>query len=163
MGAAPAYRPFLRVLISAALLLVSETATLAVKQAVQVIKPEFAHELGFSTNVKRNESGELEFKVIRDLSKARSVPPDSELMIRRSATLKVFNSTGLVVSCDLEPTKDGQTQIYRFTVAREYVPLSYLTIAEIDDYKDASREHLIGGGTFYRIRLADFTEPAQPR
>ncbi len=163
MRATPIKRRCLAVSISAVLLIFSESATLAVKQAVQVVKPEFSQELGFLVKVNYGENGALEFKVVRNLSKARQFPADSELMTRRSATLKVSNTTGLLVSCNLNPIQDRQMLTYRFTLAKECVPLSDLTIAEVDDYKDENREHLIGGGAFYRIRLADFAEPAQLR
>lgn len=106
--------------------------------------------------VKNLNDGTVEFTLSRDLSKARSFAPDSDLQITRSATLEVLGKPGLLAKCEVQPNKQQNTITYHFVIARDCVPDSHFQIAEIEDYKDPTREHLIGGGTFYEFRLALF-------
>jgi hypothetical protein len=158
MGSATFTRQFLTVLLSGALLIFGGTRASAEKLAVQVIAPAFAEESGFSVRVTRQDSGELAFRITRDLSKARSFSPDSELMTRRTGTLNVFGSNGRLATCEVAADPDEKQVTYRFTVTEACVPHSHFTLAEIDDYKDQQRERLIGGGAFYKVNLADFAQ-----
>ena len=125
-------------------------------KTMQEVTPASLHESGFSMKVENQKDGTVEFTLTRDLSKARSFPADSDLQTRRFVTIKVVGKAGLLAQCDVEPNQQKNTVTYRFTIARDCVPDSHFTLAEIDDYKDQTREHLIGGGTFYEFRLALF-------
>lgn len=46
--------------------------------------------------------------------------------------------------------------VYRFAIAREYVAYSTFTLAKSPAYKDGKDQLLMGGGTFYEFRLAEF-------
>ena len=99
------------------------------------------------------KDGMVQFTLTRDLSKARSFPPASDLQVTRSATLQVFGKSGLLAKCDVVPNKQQNTITYRFVIARDYVAESHFTLAEIDDYKDQTQKGLLGGGAFYEFRL----------
>ena len=124
----------------------------------QEMTPDGLQESGFSMTTQIQADGTVEFRLIRDLSKARSFDASSDLQVTRSATLKVFGKSGLLATCEVEPNRQKTTVTYRFAIARDCVPDSRFTLAESDDYKDQTREHLIGGGTFYEFRLALFAE-----
>jgi hypothetical protein len=116
------------------------------------------HDSGFEIKTQNRKEGTVEFTLTRDLLKAKTFQADSDLQIRRVATIKVFGKSGLLAQCDIEPNTQKNTVTYRFTMARECVDDSRFTLAEIDDYKDQTREHLLGGGTFYEFRLALFVD-----
>jgi hypothetical protein len=118
--------------------------------------PASLQDSGFAMKVENRKDGTVAFTLTRDLSKARTFEPDSDLRVRRYSSLKVSGQTGLVAQCDVEPGKEKNTLIYRFVIARDCVPNSNFTLSEIEDYKDETREHLIGGGTNYEFRLALF-------
>ena len=115
---------------------------------------------GFAVATAKRDDGMIDVTLTRDLSKARSFDAASDLELVRSATLEVAGSGGTVVRCKLEPEAGPQSVIYRFTLARDHLAHSRLTVSEIDDYKERlNREHLIGGGTFFEIKLADVAKP----
>ena len=143
-------------LTTGAVLLLVTGEAFAVKQRIQVT-PTHLQITGFSVASQRLKGELLEFKITRDLSKAPSYGPESDLEVRRDATLDVRSGTASVVECQLAPNTQKKTLTYRFVIARDFVPHSLFTLAEIDDYKNTDgREHLIGGGTIYEFRLADF-------
>jgi hypothetical protein len=121
----------------------------------QMLKPE-----GFSIQIENQKDGTVRFTLARDLSKARSFPADSGLQVSRYAKLTIVGRSGLLATCELAPNARDQqgTITYRFTLAGECVAHSSLTVAEDDDYKDQTREHLIGGGTRYEFDLALFAQ-----
>jgi hypothetical protein len=141
--------------VLAVLLFLAPTEAQALKISAEMT-PDSLQQSGFSMQVENRKAGTVEFTLSRDLSKARSFGPDSDLRVSRSATLKVFGKSGLVADCEGEPEERKSTLTYRFVIARDCVPDSHFTLAEIDDYKDKTREHLIGGGTIYEFRLAIF-------
>jgi hypothetical protein len=99
----------------------------------------------------------IQFTITRDLSKARSHAPDSNLEIRRSSTLKVYSDSGRIAEFHVDAVKKRQTVSFQFVIARDRIAKSSFTVAEIDDYKNNERsEHLLGGGTHFEFRLADF-------
>ena len=121
--------------------------------------PDSLEANGFSMKVENQKDGTVEFTIVRDLSQAKSFPADSDLRISRSATLRVFDKSGLLAQCEIEPnTRQKNTITYRFTIARDCVANSSFALAEDDDYKDQARESLIGGGTHYEFALALFAE-----
>jgi len=140
-----------------AFLSLAPTETYALTTALEMT-PASLEQSGFSMNAANQEDGMVELTLIRDLSKARSFPPESDLQVRRSATLQVFGKAGLLVECDIEQNKQKNTITYRFVIARDYVAHSHFSLAEIDDYKDPSREHLIGGRTLFNFSLALYTK-----
>jgi hypothetical protein len=94
------------------------------------------------------------------LSKATSFDANSNLELVRTATLEVWGAAGVVVRCDLAPEQTKGSVVYRFEIAADHLAESQVTIAEIDDYKANERlEHLIGGGTFFELRLGDVVKP----
>jgi len=141
---------------SAVVVLLLSSEALALKKLVHVT-PKNQESHGFSVASDPRDNGAVQIVITRDLSKARSFGPDSDLEVRRSATLKVSGDSGLIVQCQVDAAKKKQTVVYRFTIARDRIPHSFFTVAEIDDYKETEgREHLLGGGTYFEFRLADF-------
>ncbi len=113
---------------------------------------------GFSMKVENQEDGTVRFTIIRDLAQAKSFPADSGLQVSRYAILRVAGKSGLFAECDVAPDTRNQkhTITYRFTLTRDCVAHSRFMLAEDDDYKDQTQEHLIGGGTHYEFTLAPF-------
>ena len=122
--------------------------------------PDNLQQSGFSMKVEHRKDGMVEFTLSRDLSLARSFAPDSDLQLARSATLEVRGTSGLLAKCEVKPNQQKNTMTYRFVIAQDCVSDSHFQLAEIDDYKDQTREHLMGGGTFYEFRLALFAAKA---
>jgi hypothetical protein len=138
-----------------AFLFLAPTNARALKESARMT-PDALEPSGFSMTAENQKDGTVEFTLTRDLSEARSFGPDSALLVRRSATLNVHGRSGLLAKCNIEPVGQKDTIVYRFVIARDCVPDSHFTLAEIDDYKDQTGERLIGGGTFYEFRLALF-------
>lgn len=145
----------------AALLLFSPAEARAAKLLCEMTTDNLQH-TGFSMQVENRKDGTVAFTLTRDLAKARSFEPGSDLRLRRSTTLKIVGKSGLLAACDVEPKEKNNTLTYRFVIARECVADSHFTLAEIDDYKEELGEGLIGGGTYFEFRLALFAvQPAQ--
>lgn len=141
---------------SVALILLLCGEAFALKLLVRVT-PKDQRSMGFAVASNQRKDGTVQFTITRDLSKARSHAPDSNLEVRRNATLKVYGDSGVIAECKVEAAKKQQTVIYQFVIARDRIAHSHFTVAEIDDYKNnEGKVHLLGGGTFFEIRLAEF-------
>jgi hypothetical protein len=144
--------------VSASLILLLCGEAIALKEEVQVT-PKNQQAVGFAVVTEQRKDGTVQFTIKRDLSKARSPAPGSNLEVRRGSTLRIHGDSGLIAECKVEAEYKQQTVVYRFVIARDRVPYSNFTVAEIDDFKNREEgEHLLGGGTFYEFRLADFWE-----
>lgn len=143
------------VVLLAALLLFSPAQARAAKLQCEMT-PENVQHSGFSMQVENGKDGTIAFTLARDLAKARSFQPGSDLRLRRSATLKVIGKTGLVAECAVEPHEKNNTLTYRFVLARDCVAASQFTLAESEDYKEEVGEGYLGGGTFFEFRLEHF-------
>lgn len=151
------------VAVLAVLLLFSPAGALAAK-LLSEMTPDNLQRSGFTMQVENRKDGTVAFTFSRDLAKARSFEPGSDLRLRRSATLKVMGKTGLLAECAVEPTEKNDTLTYRFALARDCVADSRFTLAEVEDYKEGVGEGYLGGGTFFEFRLALFAEqPARPK
>lgn len=127
------------------------------------VTPESLEAHGFSMKVENQTDGTVEFTLLRDLSKAKSFPTDSDLQISRYGSLRVSDKSGLRAQCQLAPnTRQRGVVTYRFTIARDCVAHSSFELAEDHDYRDQTRERLIGGGTHYRFALALFAKDQAP-
>jgi hypothetical protein len=135
------------VLASAALLLACLPA-FAEKEAVQVT-PRGLEGYGFTLSTSKRENGTVEFRITRDLAKAR--------WQGRSAYLTVQGEVGPIVECELAADKRKNTLHYRFNIAPQQVRSSRFTLWEVQaDPTRPDEEKIIGGGTIYEFRLADF-------
>lgn len=146
------------------LLCFASTTAYAAKSA-STVTPESLQAHGFSMRTENQKDGTVEFTLIRDLSKAKSFPADSGLQVSRSAILRVAGKSGFYAQCDVAPSTRSQrnTITYRFTLSRDSITSSHLTLAEDDDYQDQTQEHLIGGGTHYEFDLALFAKPSDDK
>lgn len=143
-------------LASAVAILLLSGEALALKEHVRVT-PKNQKGRGFSVATDQRKDGAVQIVITRDLSKARSFGPDSDLEVRRSSTLEVSSDSALIVACPVAAERQREAIVYRFTIARDRIAHSHFIVAEIDDYKDTEgREHYLGGGTFYQFHLADF-------
>ena len=133
------------------------TPALALK-VLSRVTPESAEASGFSLTVEKQTDGTVRFTLVRDLTKARQFPTDSGLQVSRSATLRVYDPSGLRAVVDVAPTTRAQpnTNSYRFTLAPDCVASSTLTVTEDDDYVNPKEERLLGGGTHYEFALGLF-------
>jgi hypothetical protein len=129
-------------------------------KSISRVTPESLQADGFSIQIEDQKDGTVQFRLTRDLSKARLFPQDSGLRVSRYATLRVVGKSGLLAECEVGPNSRQQqsTVTYRFTLARDCVAHSSFTLAEDDDYQDQTREHLIGGGTHFEFDLALFAK-----
>ena len=120
------------------------------------IGPKNAADAGFVVSfTPGREPNTVTVRVVRDPAKSQPVnSPD--LMLRRSATLRVSGDAGPLLECPVAPREEQARLIYEFTLARPLLAHAALSVAEIDDYKTPGREHLLGGGTFYDLSLAEF-------
>ena len=133
------------------------TPALALK-VLSRVTPESAEANGFSLTVEKHPDGTVRFTLSRDLTKVRQFPADSGLKVSRSATLRVYDPSGLRAVVEVAPTTRAQpnTTSYRFTLAPDCVATSTLTVTEDDDYVDPKEERLLGGGTHYEFALGPF-------
>lgn len=133
-------------------LVVLSSSTACAEELELQMTPNNLQQTGFSLKVESRKDGMVAFTLSRDLSRAPSPGPESDLRIRRSATLRVSTKSNTVAECELAPQKKGEALIYALVVAEDCVPFPHLSLKEIDDYKDEGREHLLGGGTYYEFR-----------
>ena len=140
---------------SALLVLAVASESLALKEFIRVTPAnEGSH--GFVVECTKRADGALQFTITRDLAKARSFPPNSDLTVRRRSTLKVSSDTGLVLECQIHASDKKESVVYSFAIGQSQIAHSDLTFAEIEDYKDQERPRYFGGGTIYEFHLADF-------
>jgi hypothetical protein len=135
----------------AALTLAVCTQAYALKRLMRV-SPANAPQVGFTVTTKERDDGTLRFTVTRDLAKAT--------WPGRDATLEVRGENGPLVTCRLDPERDRHrnTVTYSFDLARDRIAASTLTVAEIQTAGGREDgEKLVGGGSIYEFRLADFT------
>lgn len=146
------------------LLCLAPTTAYAVKLGATVT-PDSLQANGFSMRTENQKDGTVAFTLIRDLSKAKSFPADSGLQVSRYAILSVGGQSGLFAQCHVASDTRNQTNTitYRFTLSRDCIAHSRLMLAEDDDYKDQTRERLIGGGTHYEFDLALFAKPSDDK
>ena len=148
-----------KLFISALVLFLVCTQARALKLLARMT-PENLLAAGFAVTIDRQQDGTLALTISRDLTKAPSYPPDSELTVSRSAYLEVSGPSGLRFKGGLAPSQNKNLVVYHFVLAGDSLSSSTFTLSEIDDYKDTERRaHLIGGGTIYEFRLADFARP----
>ena len=158
--------PTIRFTLSAAALLAflflapTQAHALRAVPAWHDMTPAGLQESGFSMKAENQKDGMVAFTLTRDLSKVQS--PRFSLQVARAATLEVIGKSGLLAKCSVEPTKQNDTITYRFMIARDCVPDSHFTLGEVDDFKDKEPGSFIGGGDFYKFRLAHFAEHPTP-
>lgn len=133
------------------------TPALALKMLSRVT-PETLQAEGFSVKVEEQQDGTVGFTLSRDLGKVRQFPADSGLRIARTVTLRVHDPAGLRAECSLAPVAPPNSDrvTYRFTLARDCLANSTLTVAEDADYAEPTGERLLGGGTHYEFALGLF-------
>jgi hypothetical protein len=138
-------------LLAAALALVAFTPARAAKIEEQ-ISPASAEQEGFTVTAAERENGMVRFTVTRDIAKAH--------WAGRDATLEVRGEGGtLLATCRLEPERNRakNTVSYWFDLAKAQVASTVVTVAEIQTAGNKEDgEKLLGGGTFFRIRVAEF-------
>jgi hypothetical protein len=139
-------------LACAPLLLLAALPTLAEKLLAQVTPGTAAGE-GFTVRQARRDNGMVEFRITRDVTKAT--------WPGRHAYLEVRGESGLIAECSVEPDRRKDLITYRFSIAPQNIRYSHFTVTEVQtDPNNAEGPELIGGGTYYEFRLADFAETA---
>lgn len=147
---------FLYVLVLAGGLTLFWPATARAVKTEMKIAPKNAAEAGFVVSFRPGrEPNTVTVRVVRDTAKSQRVN-SADLMLRRWATLRVSGDAGLLLECQVEPREEQTRLVYEFTLARPLLAHAALSVAEIEDYKAPAREHLLGGGTFYNLTLAEF-------
>ncbi len=108
-----------------------------------------------------NEGAAMKFTVALDLSKANTLPLDSNLTIRRAATLRVNGANGVAIQCQVEPTIENGIATYRVTLAKDLVAQAQLSVSETKEGRNAAgMPRFPGGGRVYEIHLDEFTPAA---
>ncbi len=135
-------------LMGAAVLLAGSTSAWALKLLIEVTPSNLAAG-GFKVKADR-DGDKVKFVVERDLKK--STWP------KRSGYLSLPKDGGKSRSVVVNPAEKDGVQTYRFAVAADQVAAAEFTITEVQTANgEPDGEELIGGGTYYRFRLADFT------
>ena len=150
--------------VAAAVLLSACGEALAVKRLYPLTAQNLT-EAGFAVTAVKRDDGMLDVRVTRDLSKARSFAPASDLETDRAAVLELASPAageGPVVCCTLAGAEAEGVVTFRFQLAPAHLKLARLTVSEYDNYKKRTgerREDLIGGGTHFTLALADVVKP----
>jgi hypothetical protein len=138
-----------RTLLSAPLLLAAVPAA-AAKIEIQMT-PKALDFHGFSLKQKRVDDGYVTFELVRDMAKSQ--------WPAHTLYLKVSSEAGRVMQCALEAEKRKNTLRYWFKIAPEHVRHSSLSYWEVQTADGTTEgEKVIGGGTIYDFRLAEFVE-----
>lgn len=137
-----------------AILLCTQARALKV---LERITPQNAERAGFAVTVKPREDGTVRFTVTREIAKAR--------WPGRDATLEVRGEGGPLVTCPVAGHRDRAKNAisYWFDLAKDRIPNAVLTVTEVQTAGNKEDgEKLVGGGTYYELRLADFPVGISP-
>jgi hypothetical protein len=123
---------------------------LAVKTEMQMSPKNLKH-AGFTLNMKTRDDGSILVTITRDTSKAH--------WPKRDGALEILGESERIVWCRLEPKKHKEKVTYEFIVSPKRLPDAIFTIGEVQtaDGKEDG-EQVLGGGDYYRFRLADFAQ-----
>ena len=133
-------------LMALAALVGSTTAAWALKLHVEMTPRNLA---GNGFKVKTDRDGEdVKFVVERDLKKST--------WTGRSGYLSLPGEDGKSKNIVVKPVEKDGLNTYRFAVRSNQVTPAVFTVTEIQRDESSGIE-LIGGGTYYRFQLADFT------
>lgn len=134
-------------LVGAAGVLMGATAAWALKLEVQMTPRNLRAE-GFK--VKADRDGEdVKFVVERDLKKSTRAG--------RSGNLSLPGEDGKSKNTRIKPTEKDGVHSYRFAVPANLVASATFTVTEVQTAaNDPDGLELVGGGTYYSFRLADF-------
>jgi len=142
-------------LLSVPVLLLAALPAFAEKLFVQV-PPKGLPDEGLTVTTSRQTDGTVEFRVSRDVTRAR--------WQGRYAHLDVRGDAGPLVKCQVEPDRRRNTLTYRFTVAAQHLAASRFTLSEVQtDGRGPDAIQLVGGGTIYEFRLVDFVNSSARR
>jgi hypothetical protein len=137
-------------LIGAAGVLAGASAAWALKMEVQMTPRNLASE-GFKVKTER-EGEDVKFVIERDLRK--STWPG------RSGSLSLPGEDGKPKNSRIKPSEKDGIQAYQFSVPAKAVGSATFTIMELRTAaNNPNGLELVGGGTYYRFRLADYTRP----
>ena len=135
-------------LFGTAAVLAGTTAAWALKMEVNLM-PRSLTANGFKIKAHRDDDN-VNFVIERDLKK--SIWPG------RSGHLSLPGDDGKSKNKRFKPTEKDGIQTYRFTVPADLVSVATFPVTEVQTAaNDPDGEELVGGGTYYRFRLADYT------
>ena len=110
------------------------------------VTPESAKALGFAVKISDQKAGMIDFEITRDLT----VSEGSE----RFPYLTVLDEQGgTVLECTPRELKQKNSVLYLFRVAPAYLKGSQF------QYSESAGRKVLGGGTSFRMKLADFVKP----
>jgi hypothetical protein len=142
-------------LVPAALVLLIAQEALAVKTEMRM-SPKNLETVGFAVKTKVRDDGTVLVTVNRDTSKAHWPKRDCALEISESGRGEPH-----IVWCRLEPQKprgkEKNIVSYEFIVSPKRMDDVWFTVGEVQTSDGTENgEQLIGGGDYYRFKLADF-------
>lgn len=141
--------------IAAALVLLAPCPAWAVKEQVDLTPERLKHVEGFEIEAVKRDNGTIGYTITRDPAKAR--------WHGRDGMLKVHSKEGLASECYVEGKEEDGKIRYWFAVSPECLEYTTFTIAEVQTGdRDGKQVKLIGGGTFYLIRVKDFASRDTP-
>jgi hypothetical protein len=141
--------------VAAFTLLLIPSSAWAIKTFVDLTPQGLRHHDGFEVETVKRDNGTIGFTVTRDPTKAR--------WHGRDGRLEVHGKDGLIAECYVEGKEEGGKIRYWFAVMPDHLEFSSFTIAEIQTGEvDGRQEKLLGGGTYYRMRLKDFQPTTKP-
>jgi hypothetical protein len=141
--------------VAAISLLLIPSSAWAIKTLVDLTPEGLRHHEGFEVETVQRDNGTIGFTVTRDPAKAR--------WQGRDGLLEVHGKDGLIGECYVEGKEEDGKIRYWFALKPENLEYSLFTIAEIQTGEvNGKQEKLLGGGTYYRMRLKDFQPKPSP-
>jgi hypothetical protein len=123
---------------------------LAVKTETRMSPKNLEH-VGFTLDTRERDDGSILVTITRDTTKAH--------WPKRDGALEILGDSERIVWCRLEPKKNKDKVTYEFIVSPKRLADTIFTVGEVQTANgQEDGEQVIGGGDYYRFRLADFAE-----
>jgi hypothetical protein len=111
-----------------------------------VVTPANVADQGFSFQARQRESGAIAVRITRDTTRAQ--------WQKRTTVLEVPAEGRAPSEREVKGKRDGKQVVYRFELSPEKFQQAQFRVMEVQT--GPKGEAVIGGGTFFEFRLADF-------
>src|SRR5579883_2053928 len=136
--------------LATALLALVVAGAVSAESILVRMSPQGLKATGFHVTTQKLESGRIEFKISRELSKSQKPG--------RSASLEVGDERGVIVRCQVDGERSTKSVVYRFELMPEFERGSVFTLCEdLTDPAKPGSEKILGGADYYQFHLADFS------
>lgn len=149
----------LRIAVAYLAVLLSVSPAFALRLDTKV-GPEWTKEFGITMQATKKGDDSITFTVTRYLDKAPQFAPESDIILERTASLKVGNAAGVMAETTVAAIVNKDSVAYRFSLSRACIAHSTFSLWEAPVHKDPeNKERVFGSDTFFVFDLAEHAAP----